>query len=203
MSGLFFWRKFMKLISFLLFSLISFSAFAQGFAPVANVIEIKGEVLINKEKIEKGAEIATGMEIEMPKRGTFIDIKFQNGHLLRLVDAAVFVSNITPKEYFFNLKKGKAYSIVKPLTEAEKYLIKAKDISFTASGTKFVIDEHSNNTSLVVADGIVTAEKAKSIIEVRKGQTLNFPQVGKMESMQASSKIISKSIKIFDEMSEK
>lgn len=189
----------MKLISFLLVSLISFASFAQGFAPVANVMKIKGEAFINKEKIEVRAEVATDMKITMSK-GSYIDIKFQNGHLLRLVDADVYVANITPKEYFFTLRKGKAYSIVKPLTEGEKYSIKAKEISFNAGGAKFVIDEHSNNTSVTVAEGIVTAEKAKSIIEVRKGQTLNFPQIGKMKSVPASSKVIKESDLIFDEM---
>lgn len=186
--------------SLILFSLLCTGAFAQGFAPVANVTKISGEVLINKEKIEKGAEIATGMEISMPKKGSSIDIKFQNGHLLRLVDASVFVESITPKEYFFNLKKGKAYSSVVELTEGEKYLIKTKDASFAVRGTKFLIDEKSNSTSLIVVDGVVTAEKEKSIVEVRKGQSLNVTQKSKMKSVQTSSKMISEINHVFEEI---
>jgi hypothetical protein len=198
MSGLFF-GAFMKLISFILFSLFSFSSFAQ-FAPVANVIRINGEVQINKEKIEKGAEIATGMEISMPKRGSFIDIKFQNGHFLRLKDAVASVQLITPKEYFFNLKKGEAYSLVKSLTEGEKYSIKVKDVLFNVRGTKFVLDAKSNDTALIVTDGVVTAEKEKSIVEVRKGQTLNLGQKGKVKAFDASSKLITESNQVFEEM---
>lgn len=198
MSGLFF-GALMKFL--ILFSLLSSTAFAQ-FAPVANVATIKGEVLINNEKIEKGAEIANDMKIEMPKKGSFIDIKFQNGHMLRLVDADVYANKITPKEYFFELKKGKAYSMVKSLTEGENYVIVTKDVTFVVRGTKFVIDEKSNNTTLVVTEGVVTAQKEKSILEVRKGQTLNVAQKGKMKAVAASSKFISDSNKVFDEMAE-
>lgn len=198
MSGLFFGALMKSLI---LLSLLSTSAFAQ-FAPVANVATLNGEILINKEKIEKGAEIATGMEISMPKRGSFIDIKFQNGHLLRLKDAEVTVKSITPKEYFFNLKKGEAYSLVKSLTEGEKYSITAKDVTFNVRGTKFVIDVKSNDTTLVVTDGVVTVERAQKIVEVRKGQTLNVAQKGKLKAIAASSKFISDSNKVFEELAE-
>ncbi len=176
------------------------SVFAEGFAPVANIIKIKGEAFINKEKIVEGAEVATGMEISLPKKGSYIDIKFQNGHIVRFAEAVVKVESITPKETFFNLVKGKIFSVVKGLTEGEKFQVKTRYASFAVRGTKFFIVEKAKESYLCVCEGVVTAEKKNSIVEVRKDQDLYANQKGKLKALQASEQMITMSNQVFDEM---
>jgi len=157
----------------LLFSLMN-SAFANGFMAVANVSKIHGSVFINKEKIKVGAEIASGMELRIPKKGDFVDVKFQNGHIVRFVGAIVKIEDITPKSTLFNLIKGKIFSAIRPLTVGETFLVKTKNASFGVRGTKFYIDESKKNSYLCVCEGIVATKTAKGEVEVKKDEDLTL-----------------------------
>ncbi|RPJ75434.1 MAG: hypothetical protein EHM20_08935, partial [Alphaproteobacteria bacterium] len=105
--------------AFLLSITLLSSAFASGFMEVANVTKIHGKAFIDKEEIKVGAEIAEGMLISIPKHTDFVEVKFQNGHLVRLTGAKVKVQTLNPKNTLFNLIKGKIFSAIKPLTQNE------------------------------------------------------------------------------------
>ncbi len=167
---------------------------------VANIVKIKGEAFIDKEKISEGAEVATGMIINLPKKGDYVEIKFQNGHLVRFTSAEVFVESVTPKEAFFKLLRGKVFAIVKTLTEGEKFNVKTRYASFAVRGTKFFIEETKSKSYLCVSEGVVTAEKDKSIVEVRKDYDLIATQKTKLKTFKASEKMISLSNAVFEEM---
>ncbi len=168
--------------------------------PVANIIKIKGEAFINKEKISEGAEVATGMTIDLPKKGDFVEIKFQNGHLVRFTGATVFVELITPKETFFKLIKGKLFSVVKALTEGEKFTVKTQHASYAVRGTKFFIEVERNKSFLFVGEGVVTAEKDKSIIEVRKDHDLFIEHKSKLKVQTATKQMIKTNNVVFEDM---
>lgn len=189
--------KFLVLTCLLSFS---FVAAASGFMEVAKVIKVNGEVLIDKERASVGAEIATGMTISLPKKTDFVEIRFQNGHLVRFTDAKVFVEQVTPKETFFKLMKGKLYAVVKNLSEGEKFNVKTQFASFAVRGTKFFIEEQSKKSYLYVHDGVVTAEKDKSIVEVRKDFDLTVTKKGALKAHKASKNMFDSSDAVFEDM---
>lgn len=190
-----------KILCFCLF--FSTSLFAQGFMQVANVVKLNGAVYINKEKIENGAEIANGMEINIPEKNDFIVIKFQNGHLVKFTGAVVKTLEIDPKEGKFQLVKGQAHIMAQPLTQGEKFSIQTKHASFAVRGTKFLIDVTTKNSRLLVAEGVVTAERDHSITEVRKDQELKVSsKKGKLKTVPATANKLSLAKKVFEEMQE-
>ena len=158
----------MKFITFILCLLVSFSVSAAGFAPIANIVKIKGEAFINKDKVETGAEVAKGMEIKIPKKTDYIVVKFQNGHLVRFSGATVKIEELTENFSLMNLIKGEAHSLIKTLTEDEKFMIKTKYASFAVRGTKFgvSVDEKKKQAYLCVCDGVVSATNTKGNLSV-------------------------------------
>lgn len=162
----------MKIKVLIVSMLFSFLASAAGFAPVANIVKIKGVAFINKEKIAEGAEVMSGMEISIPKKSDYIEIKFQNGHIVRMTGAKVKVEDITPKSTLFNLIKGKIFSFVKPLTEGETFVIKTAKASMGVRGTRFLVEETKGKSYLCVCTGTVVAKTPKEEIIVTKDQDL-------------------------------
>jgi len=163
--------KFKSLV--LIFSLCFFSTvFASGFMEVANVSRIQGTAYINKSKIKVGDEVAEGMHISIPNKKDFIEVKFQNGHIVRFMGANVKVQTLNPKNTLFNLLKGKIFSLIKPLTAAETFQVKTRSASFAVRGTKFYIDETKKNSYLCVCEGSVVVKAGKNSIEVLKDQDL-------------------------------
>ena len=152
---------------------LSLNAFA-GFMQVANVTKIQGKAFINGEKIKVGAEVAEGMEVNIPKKGDFLEVKFQNGHLVRFSEAHIKVEVLNPKNTLFNLLKGKIFSAIKPLTQNETFEIKTKRLSFAVNGTKFMVEENKKQSYICVEDGVVITKSSKSQVEVKKDEDLTL-----------------------------
>lgn len=185
---------------FLSLSLFS-NAFAAGFMQVANVSKIHGTAFINKQKIKEGAEIAEGMEVKIPKKGDYIEIKFQNGHIVRFMGATVKVETLNPKNTLFNLVKGKIFSAIKTLTQGETFDIKTKQASFAVRGTRFFIDESKKNSYLCVCDGVVATKSDKGEVEVKKDEDLTVSSSsGDLKAVAASKRMIEIGNKVFKEM---
>lgn len=162
----------MKLATLLLSFIFSFQLFAAGFLPNANIVKIHGKAFINNEVIAEGAEVATGMEIKIPKIGDYVIIKFQNGHKVRLTAATVKVEELTEKVSIMNLMRGQFHTLVKKLTEGEKFEVKTKYASFGVRGTKFgiTIEEKKDKAYLCVCEGVVEAIKGDGDVGQYKAQ---------------------------------
>lgn len=146
------------------------SSFAQGFMAVANVSNLSGQAFGNREALKVGSEITEGMEIYLPKKADYLDVKFQNGHLFRLVGAQVKVVKLNPKNTVFEILKGKIYSNIKPLTQNETFDFKSKLAYFSAGPSQFFIDEDKKQTYLYVNEGAVTAKTGKNSVKVVKDE---------------------------------
>lgn len=160
-------------LSFLLFIFLCTSinsSFAQGFMAVAKVSNLSGSAFGNREALKVGTEITEGMEIYLPKKADYVDIKFQNGHLFRLVNAQVKVLKLNPKNASFEILKGKMYSHIKPLTQNETFDFKTKLAAFSASPSQFFIDEDKKQTYLYVNEGAVTAKVGKNSVKAFKDE---------------------------------
>ena len=144
------------------------------FMAVANVSKIHGTAFINKEKIKVGAEIAERMELTIPKAGDYVEVKFQNGHLVRFTGATVKVETLNPKNTLFNLLRGKLYSAIKPLTQNETFEVKTKRVAFAVRGTHFMIEETKKQSYLCVCEGVVSAKSATGEVKVNKDEDLSL-----------------------------
>lgn len=194
--------KFKSLIVTLFLSLMMFSSvFASGFMQVATVSRIQGSALINNEKIKEGAEIAEGMELNIPKKGDFVDIKFQNGHIVRFSGATVKVETLNPKNTLFNLIKGKIFSAIKPFTQDETFQVKTKRASFAVRGTKFMMEETKKQSYLCVCEGVVVTKSATGEVEVKKDEDLSLNNANsKLKATFAAKSMINATNKVFNDM---
>ncbi len=183
-----------------LFIMQKSSAWAQGFMPVANVSKISGSAFVNKEKIKVGAEIAEGMDVSIPKKGDYIEVKFQNGHIVRLVGAHVLVTTLNPKNTFFELLKGKIFSVIKPLTPNETFDVKTKRASFGVRGTQFFIEEDKSQTYLCVCEGVVSAKSGSGQIEVHKDEDVTIAPKRELKATLAAKSMIGMAKAVFKDM---
>lgn len=189
------------LLSFLFsLSLMTTVFAADGFMAVANVSKIHGTAFINKEKIKEGAEIAEGMEVSIPKKGDYIEVKFQNGHLVRFVGAKVKVSKLNPKNTLFELIKGKIFSAIKPLTQNETYQIKTKRASFAVRGTQFMVEEDKKQTYLCVCEGVVNAKAGKGSVDVKKDEDVTIAPKRELKATLAAQSMIDMAKSVFKDM---
>ena len=156
---------------FLMIFIVSIeTSFAQGFMAVANVSNLKGSAFGNREALKVGTEIIEGMEIYIPKKMESLDIKFQNGHLFRLIGAQVKVIKLNPKNAVFEITKGKIYSSIKPLSQNETFDFKTKLASFSANASQFLIDEDKKQTYLYVSEGSVLVKAGKNSVKAVKDE---------------------------------
>lgn len=189
------------LFSFLFSLSLITSVFAgEGFMAVANVSKISGTAFINKEKIKVGAEIAEGMEVSIPKKGDYIEVKFQNGHLVRFVGAKVKVEKLNPKNTLFSLLKGKIFSAIKPLTQNETYEIKTKQASFGVRGTQFMIEEDKKQSYLCVCEGVVNAKTAKGSVDVKKDEDVTIAPKRELKATLAAQSMVDMTKAVFKDM---
>jgi hypothetical protein len=144
--------------------------FAQGFMAVANISKISGAVYLNNQKARDGQEITEGMKIEVPKKSDYVEIKFQNGHLVHLAAVEIKVKTLNPKNTLLEISKGKLFAKIKALTPNETIQVKAKQTLFTADESQFMIEEDKKQTYLCVVEGKVTAKLAKSSVEVHRDE---------------------------------
>lgn len=185
---------------FLSVTLLS-SAFASGFMQVANVTKIHGTAFINKDKIKEGAEIMEGMKVSIPKKGDFIEVKFQNGHLVRFTGAVVKVTTLNPKNTVFQLISGKIHSAIKALTKDETFEIKTKRAAFGVRGTHFAIEESKKNSYLCVCEGVVATKSAKGEVLVQKDEDLTLATAkSELKATIAAKSMIEMNNKIFKDM---
>lgn len=150
------------------------NSFSAGFMQVANVTKIHGTAFIDKEKIKVGAEIAEGMRLNIPKSADYVDVKFQNGHVVRFSGASVLVETLNPKNTLFNLLKGKMFSAIKPLTQDETFHVKTKRVSFAVRGTQFMVEETKLKSYLCVCEGEVAAKSDKGEVVVKKDEDFSL-----------------------------
>lgn len=195
----------MKFKTFLAAVLLSLtflsSAFASGFMQVANVTKIQGKAFIDKEQIKVGAEIAEGMELSIPKSADYVEVKFQNGHLVRFSGAKVKVETLNPKNTLFHLIKGKIFSVIKPLTQDETFHVKTKRAAFAVRGTKFMIEETKKQSYLCVCEGVVATKSAKGEVEVKKDEDLSLANAkSELKATYAAKSMIKMANAVFSEM---
>jgi hypothetical protein len=164
----------MKFFSLILFTLFTFNLSASEFLPLANIVKIHGKAFFNKEVVTEGAEVVQGMEINIPKKGDYIIVKFQNGHKVRFSEATVIIEELTEKVTLLTLIKGQIHTFVNKLTKDEKFLVKTKYASFGVRGTKFgvSIDDEKNKAYLCVCEGVVNTTQNKMSVDVKKDEDI-------------------------------
>ncbi len=193
----------MKILSLIFAFCFSTSVLASGFLPIANIVKIHGSAFIDREPVSVGAEIAKGMEIRIPKKGDYIVVKFQNGHMVRFTEATVKVEELTEKSSLINLIKGQVHTLVRKLTPDETFKIKTKYAAFAVRGTKFgvSIEEKKKKAYLCVCEGVVEATKGNMTVEVKKNEDLWVGATAKkLEVKQSTEQMFNMTNQMIEEM---
>lgn len=190
----------MILVSALTLFTVSVKA-AQGFMAVANVTKIHGKAMIDKVAVKEGAEVADHMTIVIPKSNDYVDVKFQNGHVIRFVGATVKVEDITPKSAVFNVEKGRVFAAVKPMTQNESFTIKTARGIFKADGSRMWLEETKKDTYVIVADGKIAAKTKRGEVVVNKDEDLRLNKpTAELKTTLAAQSMVEKSNTTFKEM---
>jgi hypothetical protein len=182
---------------------LNLSVYAAGFLPNAQVARVHGKVLHGKTPLKIGDEIFKGMTITMPKRGDYLIIKYNNGHVLKLTGASIKIEELTEKVSLINLVKGQVHTLVKALSKDEKFIIKTRYASFGVRGTKYnlVIDDKGKQAYLCVCEGEVEASLGQQMVTVKKDQDLFVgSKTTKMEVKKATSNMIDMTNSVINEL---
>ena len=194
------WKLYLVL-SLLLLSKISH---ASGFMAVANIVKINGSATVKKanhiEKVKVGDEVVEGMNLSLAKSGDFVEVKFQNGHVLRFTGAEVKIEKLDPKNTLIDLIKGRIFSMIFPLTPNEKFAIKTKQASFAVRGTRFFIEESKTSSYLCVCEGVVSVKNDQGKVEVKKDEDLMVAPKKKLQVNPSSQVMTDMSNNVFREM---
>ena len=193
----------MKIISLLILMFLNLNLSAAGFLPNAQIVKVHGLVLQGKMPLKAGDEVFKGMNINIPKRGDYLIMKYNNGHVLKLTGAMIKVEELTEKDSTINLLKGQVHTLVRALTKDEKFTIKTKYASFGVRGTKYnlVIDEKGKQAYLCVCEGEVEASLGKQMVTVKKDQDLFVgSKTKKMEVKKATTNMIDMSNLVINEL---
>jgi hypothetical protein len=175
------------------------SAFAT-FLPIANVSKISGSAMANKLPLKVGSEISEGMRIELKNKKDFIEIKYQNGHVVRMMGSTIIVDRLNPKESVLTLVKGVVYNLVNKLTPDETFIIKTRQASMGVRGTKFYVQVSEKDSYLCVCDGVVNVTDKIHTVDVSKNQDLTVSKNSKWNVVGASQNMIQMGNTVFDEM---
>jgi uncharacterized protein YaiI (UPF0178 family) len=191
-----------KILVALILSVLTGATYAaQGFMAVANVTKIHGKAMINKVAVKEGAEVADHMTIVIPKANDYIDVKFQNGHVIRFVGATVKVEDITPKSAVFNVEKGRVFAAIKPMTQNEFFTIKTARGTFQADNSRLWLEETKKDTYVIVADGKVAAKTKKGEVVVNKSEDIRLAKpTAELKTTLAAESMLQKSNTTFKEM---
>lgn len=184
------------LVFFILFSTNIFA----NFLPIAKISKISGKAYIDKEIAKVGSEISEGMEVRVLKLSDYVDIKYQNGHVIRLTGGVMKVKDLNPKTSVIQLLKGTLYSLVKKLTKDEKFTVNTSKASFGVRGTRFYIEEKKKESYLCVCEGKVVADRGGETIDVIKDQDLFVKSNQKLKITPASKNMIKMGNDVFKEL---
>jgi hypothetical protein len=166
--------KMLKIKIVMLLCLFTTNLFAAGFMAIANVSKVKGKATINKEQIKVGSEIVSGVEISIPNKNDYVEVKFQNGHIVRFTGTELKVGEFTPKAAHFDLAKGKVLTTIKSLTPNEMFEIKTAHGLFNVQAGKNTLVVSEKSSHLEVASGSVTVKSNQGTKEVLKGEKMDF-----------------------------
>lgn len=197
--------NFKTLLTFIFLSLILVSNASAGFMAVARISKMKGSATSKAgkelEKLKVGDEVSEGMNIFLKGKTDFIEVKFQNGHLVRFTGATIKVETLNPKNTLLKLIKGKIFSIIKPLTQDETFDIKTKRASFAVRGTKFMVEESKKQSYVCVCEGVVATKSSKGEIDVKKDEDLTLAKAnGELQATVAAKSMIDMTNAIFNDM---
>lgn len=164
----------MKTKILVMLCLFTTNLFAAGFMAIANVSKVKGKATINKEQIKVGSEIVSGVEISIPNKNDYVEVKFQNGHVVRLTGTELKVGEFTPKATHFDLLKGKVATTIKALTPNETFEIKTAHGEFNVHDGKSTLVASEKLSHLEVVSGSVIVKSSQGTKEVLKGEKMDF-----------------------------
>lgn len=185
----------------ILLSLKSINSSA-GLVAVATLDKMNGQVMVNGNPAKDGDELDVGTKVKIKGADSWVDFKFQNGHVIRAHAGEFKVIDINPEKTLIQLVRGKLLALVKKLGPSETFRVKTKRAAFGVRGTKFMIEETSAKSYLCVCEGIVEASRGKAKVSVKKDQDLNIQNAGalKVQDSPAMGKMVEDMFKVMEKI---
>jgi hypothetical protein len=153
----------MKVFLLCLLFLIQFSAWSSE----AIIKSFVGQVKINGQIIKKNSiKINVGSVVEAIGKKSLVDIKFSNGHVIRIRNGKTIVKIMKEDKTLIELIKGSLFNVVNKLKKPNAFEVKTKHGSLGVRGTKFMVKADENETYLCVCEGIVRSKVAKHEFDV-------------------------------------
>ena len=166
----------MKILLFIFLSLFSGQVLADA---VAKIDFLRGEALVNGKvvgipSVLNERDTIEARSILKPKKtGSFVRITFLNGDKIGLSNAKMVIEKLNKEESIFSLVKGKLFNYVKPGLE-RKVKINSRNVSLGVRGTKYMIEEKSDESYVCVCEGEVVATKGGRSASVKAGYDLHI-----------------------------
>ena len=187
-----------KFLTVLILSFIFNIAVAATENSVAEIVSISGTAFINNRKVKAGAKVSTGMEIKVQHLSDYVDIKYKNGHVIRLKGGLIRMRSVSEKKNVLLLRRGTLFNLIKKLVGDEKFEVKTNRASFGVRGTQFYITEGKTDSYLCVCEGSVVAKRGKDEVVVEKDQDLKVLDFDKLKVTAASSMMKKMGTEVFN-----
>ena len=139
---------------------ISLFTLASGM-DMARLTLVKGNVLINGEKITSPQGIKEGDLLKAKGPRSLFAVLYQDGSRFLVRNGELRIEKLKKKETEMSLLKGTIYSYLKKKNKGNKnqMTIRTKTASYGVRGTKFYVTEEDEKSYLCVCEGSVEAMK--------------------------------------------
>ncbi len=141
---------------------------AMTWSQEATLVTFKGEVTLNKSKIEEGQKnlpINRGAALEAIGPNSFFIVQYKNGSRFMVKNGRIIVKELKADNTEVSLLTGTIFSYINPKA-AQKFKVKTKRASFGVRGTKFWLQEDDKESYLCVCEGVVAVRNNHSLMLV-------------------------------------
>ena len=155
------------------------------FANTATIKRSNGEILVNSIAVTKDQSLKAGDIIEVKGKGSFAQIVFENGDVVRMTKGKTKLKVFTKEKTSFNLYSGIIFVFVDKLKKMKrKFRVNTKNASMGVRGTKFFVTEVKDKpTYLCVCQGAVDImNDKKKYVTVNQDMDLHVSKNEKMST---------------------
>jgi len=172
---------------------------------IATVKRFQGNVTINGETAKAKTILKKNDIIKASGKKSFIEVKYRNGSLYRLIDGEVSIQEYKRESSIIKLISGKIFVFVKQLTSKTWFKVKTRSTLMGVRGTKFFIENNNEKIYLCVCEGLVEITqtwKSRNLSRiVKKNEDIHVsPQKKIAKPVKATDTMIQMSADTFSDM---
>lgn len=165
----------------------------------AVIKNIKGTVTINSVRVDKEKKVGTGDQIAASGKGSSVQIFFDDGSRSMLRNGRLSISEDIPQEKtLLTLAKGILFT--SKAKSKSNLQVKTKNTVMGIRGTKFYVEESTEDTYLCVCEGIVEIKNDRATTLVEKNEDVHSNENPTLKKSPASDDMLKMAWDGFNEM---